>query len=357
MLIGLSVFFISAAFQFGNNLGVHSAFQTYVSFKYVVILFNALSIAFLFGFKDLYKALERLMTLFVGLMLVSFALNLILALWTSPPRVGELLAGFVPSPGALSDLSVLGLVGTTFVISAAYFQSYLVQQKGWDVGQLRDGMLDARVGSIIMSLITLMIMGTAATVLRGQTLQSVGDVAQQLRPLFGEKGQALFCLGLFSAAYSSFLINSMIGGFILSDGLGLGSRPTDLWPRVFTVVVLLTGMFVALYIILTGWDPLPAIIAAQAVTVIAAPLVAGSLWWLTSRRDIMGDLCNRRSTNVLAGIGFLLLLLIGAYTALVVIPQKVQKYRLQQQLHNGIKAVSATCGAAANQGIVRGPSL
>ena len=141
-------------------------------------------------------------------------------------------------------MSVLGLVGTTFVISAAYFQSYLVQQKGWDVGQLRDGMLDARVGSIVMSLITLMIMGTAATVLRGQTLQSVGDVAQQLRPLFGEKGQALFCLGLFSAAYSSFLINSMIGGFILADGLGLGSRPTDVWPRVFTVVVLLTGMFV-----------------------------------------------------------------------------------------------------------------
>ena len=71
----------------------------------------------------------------------------------------------------------------------------------------------------------------------------------------------------------------------------------------------------------------------------------------------MGDLCNRRSTNVLAGIGFLLLLLIGAYTALVVIPQKVQKYRLQQQLHNGNKAVSASCGAAANQGIVGGPFL
>ena len=30
VLIGLSVFFISAAFQFGNNLGVHSAFQVYV---------------------------------------------------------------------------------------------------------------------------------------------------------------------------------------------------------------------------------------------------------------------------------------------------------------------------------------
>ncbi len=331
VLIGLSVFFISAAFQFGNNLGVHSACAAYVRFDYVVVLFNALSIAFLFSFKNLYKALERLMMLFVGLMLGSFALNLGFALWQAPPSPSEVAAGFLPSSGALTDLSVLGLVGTTFVISAAYFQSYLVQQKGWDVEQLGDGLLDARIGSLIMALITLMIMGTAATVLRGHSLRDVADVAQQLKPLFGEKGQALFCLGLFSAAYSSFLVNSMIGGFILADGLGWGSKPTDLWPRIFTVVVLLSGMSVALYIILTGWKPLPAIIAAQAVTVIAAPLVAGSLWWLTSRRDIMGALRNGPATNVLAGLGFLLLLAIAAYTAFVVIPAKMSEYRQLRQ--------------------------
>ncbi len=339
-LIGLSVFFISAAFQFGNNLGVHSAFQVYADpsaglvspelaplFDYVVIAFNGLSIAFLFGFRNLYKAIERLMVLFVGLMLISFALNLGFALCSAPPPMSELILGFIPRLGALADLSVLGLVGTTFVISAAFFQSYLVRQKGWNVGQLQDGVLDVRVGSVIMALITLMIMGTAATVLRGHTLKNVGDVAVQLRPLFGEKGQAFFCLGLFSAAYSSFLINSMIGGFILSDGLGLGSKPTDRWPRLFTAGVLLTGMFVALYVILTGWDPVPAIVAAQAVTVVAAPLVAGALWWLTSQRSIMGEYCNRPATNVLAGIGFLLLLGVASYTALVKIPEKVEAYR------------------------------
>ncbi len=344
VLIGLGVFFISAAFQFGNNLGVHSAFQVYVGpdaglisaehahlGNYLVIVFNALSIAFLFRFRDLYRAIERMMMLFVGLMLISFAMNLAFAMWTTPPAVSELASGFVPRPTALTDLSVLGLVGTTFVISAAFFQIYLVQQKGWDAKRLKDGLLDARVGSAIMALITLMIMGTAAMVLRGQSLNNVADVAQQLKPLFGEKGQALFCLGLFSAAYSSFLINSMIGGFILSDGLGLGSKPTDLWPRLFTVGVLLTGMCVALYVIFTGWNPVPAIVAAQAVTVIAAPLVAGALWWLTSRRKIMGEFCNGPVTNALAGVGFLLLLSVAAYTALVKIPEKVDAYRNASQ--------------------------
>ncbi len=331
ILIGLSIFFISAAFQFGNNLGVHSAFATYVDFNLSIVLFNAVSIAFLFSFKNLYRALERLMMMLVALMLVSFALNLGLALWQAPPRAVDVLSGFVPRQGMLIDLSVLGLVGTTFVVSAAYFQPYLVQQKGWNVDQLRDGLIDARVGSIIMALITLMIIGTAGTVLKGHSLNSVSDVAQQLKPLFGEKGQALFCLGLFSAAYSSFLVNSMVGGFILADGLGLGSKPTDAWPRIFTVAVLLTGMSVALYSIMTGWKPLPAIIAAQAVTVIAAPLVAGALWWLTARRDIMGELRNRFVTNVLAAVGFLLLLAMAAYTATVVIPRKVDQYRQQQE--------------------------
>ncbi len=335
--IGASVFFISAAFQFGNNLGVHSAFQVYepaaqavadrwgisANFDYVVVVFNALSIAFLFGFRNLYRAVERLMMLFVGVMLFSFAVNLMIA----RPRVGELLTGFVPGAEATIDLSVLGLVGTTFVITAAFFQTYLVRQKGWGVEQMKDGLLDARVGAVIMALITLMIMTTAGTVLRGKELGTVADVAIQLEPLFGATGRALFCVGLFSAAYSSFMVNSMIGGFILADSLGLGDSSKDLWARIFTVAVLLTGMGVALQVIKTGWNPVPAIVAAQAVTVVASPLVAGALWWLTSRPDIMGSMRNSRLTNVLAGLGFALLLAIAAYTALVKIPQGWQNYR------------------------------
>jgi Mn2+/Fe2+ NRAMP family transporter len=140
-------------------------------------------------------------------------------------------------------------------------------------------------------------------------------VAAGLKPAFGVMGHSLFCLGLFAAAYSSFLVNSMIGGFILADGLGLGSKLTDLWPRLMTVVVLLTGMIVALLVNRAGLNPVPAIVAAQAVTVVAAPIVAGALWWLTNRRDIMGADRNGMIINVFALIGFLLLLAMAAYTA------------------------------------------
>ena len=317
VLIGLSVFFISAAFQFGNNLGVHSAFNVYLPFDYTIVIFNAVAIAFLFAFKNLYRAVERLMMAFVALMLIAFALNLVAALNLAAEHgeLEELARGLVSGGGGWPDWATLGLIGTTFVISASYFQAYLVRQKGWGRDQLPDGLRDARIGAVIMALITLMLMSTAGAVLGGQKLGNVEDVGKGLAPLFHDWGQPIFCLGLFCAAYSSFLVNSMIGGFILSDGLGLGSKPTDWGPKLFTTAALLTGMGVALVVILNGWDPFVAIVSAQAVTVIASPLMAGTLLWLTNRRDVMGEHVNGVWTNVLAGGGFLLLLAMAAYTA------------------------------------------
>ena len=321
ILIGISVFFIASAFQFGNNLGVHTAFNAYIEFDYIVIVFNAAAIAFLFFFKNLYKALEKLMMSFVGLMLLAFAVNLIFA----KPNLSEWARGFAPGGEGQIDLVVLGLVGTTFVIAAAYFQIYLVREKGIEEEDLPNSLIDSRVGAVIMALITLMIMGTAASVLRGQDLSGAGDVAKQLEPLFGSWGKGLFCLGLFCAAYSSFLINSMIGGFVLSDGLGLGSDPKEKWTRYMTTVVLLTGMGVALFVIRTGTKPVAAIVMAQAVTVIAAPLMAGVLLWLCNRKDLMGEDRNSPLLNTLGGLGFVLLLAMAWYTATAKVWPKVSE--------------------------------
>ena len=160
-----------------------------------------------------------------------------------------------------------------------------------------------------------MIMATGASVLRGQTLTDVAAVAAGLRPSFGAMGHGLFCLGLFSAAYSSFLVNSMIGGFIIADGFGLGSHADDRWTRIMTVAVLVTGMSVAIAVSRFGYDPVTAIVAAQAMTVLASPLVAGALWWLTNQEGIMGRHRNGPILNIAAALGFVLLLAMAWHTA------------------------------------------
>ncbi len=312
VLIGVSVFFIASAFQFGNNLGAHSALTTYVATDYWPVILNVIVLAVLFGFKDLYVFVERAMACFVALMLVAFAINLCFA----RPDVTELAKGFLPTGGTSEiGLPLLGLIGTTFVISAAYYQAYLVRFKGWTPADLKRGTLDSRVSAVIMGVITIMIMSTAAAVLRGNELSSVGDVANQLQPLFGEKGRAIFCLGLFSAAFSSFIVNSMIGGFILSDALGLGSTPQDRWPRRLTAAVLLIGMGVALYVIKTDVKPVVATVSAQGVTVLAGPLVAAALLWLTNLKAVMGDHKNGPLMNLAAGAGLLMLIGASVFTA------------------------------------------
>ncbi|MBC8324275.1 MAG: Nramp family divalent metal transporter [Verrucomicrobia subdivision 3 bacterium] len=311
VLIGVSVFFIASAFQFGNNLGAHTAINTYLESDYLIIVFNAAAIAFLFCFKNLYRALEKLMMVFVGVMLIAFTANLFFA----KPAASEWARGFVPRAVGELDWVVLGLVGTTFAIAAAYFQIYLVRQKGVSRDGLAGSLLDSRVGVVIIGLVTLMIMGTAASVLRGKELQDAGDVARQLQPLFGDWGKGLFCLGLFSGAYSSFLINSMVGGFVLSDGLGLGSAPGDKWPRYLTAVVLLVGMGMALFVVRTGARPVAAIVMAQAVTVIVAPLLAGVLLWFCNQEKFMGNQRNGWLLNLLGGLGFIILLAMAWNTA------------------------------------------
>jgi manganese transport protein len=84
---------------------------------------------------------------------------------------------------------------------------------------------------------------------------------------------------------------------------------------VLTAAVLLIGMLVALWVIRTGAKPVSAIVMAQAVTVIAAPLMAAALLWLTNLPSVVGAHRNGLWTNLAAGAGLVLLVLMAWYTA------------------------------------------
>ncbi|QDT02168.1 Divalent metal cation transporter MntH [Rubripirellula lacrimiformis] len=319
ILVGVSVFFIAAAYQFGNNLGVHAAINGFIPWNYWIVILNALALMFLFGFKNLYAVLERCMAALVGVMLIAFAINLVFA----RPDPMAILQGLNPFAGTTEiGLPLMGLIGTTFIVSNAFYQSYLVRFKGWKINDMKLGLFDARVGATIMAVITLMIMCTSASVFHPQlisgemTLDDINDVskiANQLEPLFGPAGRFVFCIGLFSAAYSSFIVNSMVGGFVLADALKLGNLPNDRGPRIMTAIVLLSGMGVALYMIVMGvGKPAGLIVAAQATTVVASPLIAATLLWLTNRKSVMGENTNGPITNGIAGLGLIVLLLISA---------------------------------------------
>lgn len=307
-LVGLTLFLVAASFQSSNNIAVIAALEPMLQAETAtgppsttlpavcVMVLNAVVIAAMYGFRNLYKPLEKLMMVLVGLMILGFVGNLVFA----RPSLAETLAGLAPrlpegvggrflpyrEGGEIVDpwWAVQGLIGTTFSVGGAFYQAYLVREKGWTRRQLPQGLIDSIAGISVLGGVTLVIMLTAAATLHGrvapEALRSTTDVAQALAPLFGESAKVLFTLGIFAGAFSSFLVNSMIGGALLSDGLGLGGRMDQPWPKAFTVAGLLIGMAVALAATSFGIDRVPLIIFAQALTVAGVPVLALALLYL-----------------------------------------------------------------------------
>ncbi len=250
VLCGVSLFSVDATFQFGNCLGVTAGMNTlFGGVPQIVwpIGFTAAAIVFLFAFKSIYRAIEKVMVFFLVFMATAFLVNLV---WVGPDLGAALKGVCIPSiPQGVDWVTLGGLVATTFVIVVAFFQSYLVKAKGWGREDLTRATADTVLASIMYTLIGMAIMMTAAAVLYpSKTVESATAMASQLEGVFGPYAKIVFSLGFFSAAFSSFITNSLIGGVLLNDGLGFGGRLDSLPTKCFATLVLLIGMTTAIAI-------------------------------------------------------------------------------------------------------------
>ncbi|MCK5270064.1 MAG: Nramp family divalent metal transporter [Sedimentisphaerales bacterium] len=321
-VIGINLCLICTAFQFSNNLAVAAAAETLVpkvGAQWVLFGLNGLIIIFLFAAKQIYRFLERSMKFMVGIILVCFLVNLVLA----KPDLAGIIKGLIPGlpeglslglpkkvEGSIQDpmLLIASLLGTTFSVAAAFFQGNLVRERGWTIRDYKNGIGDSIAGVCILTGISAVIMITTATVILGKPADDIGVLAQSLQPLLGSTAHIIFCVGLLAVAMNPFLINAMIGGSMLADGIGKPAKMGDPWSRRFTVLVLLVGMVVAMLALSTGEKPVKLIIFGQALTVIGNPLMAATLLWLANRKDIMGDRRNTVLMNILGGVGLLVVI-------------------------------------------------
>lgn len=326
---GVILFLIAACFQFSNNLGVLAAVEPFMKegsdYSLAIIIgMNAFIILALYGFKHLYGLIEKLMKLLVAIMIIAFAINL----FQVEPDWLKALAGLIPSlpEQAANGTSmkevmtpIVALYATTFSVAGAFYQSYLVRQKGWTRANLKQGLIDSTLGISMLGLITLMVLITAAKVLYQNpnvvTLTSVSDVATSLEPGFGKSAMVIFSLGIFAGAFSSFLVNAMIGGSILADGFGLGGYIDQKWPKLFTVFALMVGMAVAIYTKTMGQKPVGLIIFAQSLTVLGIPMLAIAMLWLATRADMKGENAIPAWMKILGFIGLITSILLAIRTA------------------------------------------
>ncbi|SFF56409.1 Nramp family divalent metal transporter [Sunxiuqinia elliptica] len=305
VVIGICAFLSASSFQFGNNLGIGIAMEgiTGVDERVWPFIFTPLGMLLVFRAGNLYKILEKLMMGMVMIMILAFLFNLILA----RPDMGQVAQGFVPKSFSLGDLDVVAaLVATTFVLNGALYQSYLAQDKGWKIADAKKAQNDTYMGISLLAIISALVIITSAAVLNplGIVVNSAADMALQLESLFGRYAKVIFSFGLCAAAFSSLMVNAVMGGGLLADGLGLGRSMNEKMPKLFTVVILLVGMLIAVFF---KGNVVYALILAQASSILAVPLIAIGILLIVNRKMVMGKLKNGKLQNTLAILGFLLI--------------------------------------------------
>lgn len=299
---GVFGFLTILSFQAGNNAGI--GFATNALFGGDVRLwagvFTALAIGFVW-LPDLYDKIEWLVRLVVAVMLVAFVGTLVLVGFD----VGSAATGLVPGfPDVDSIFLSLGIAATTFSIAAAAYQSHLMKEKEWGPERLDEGAFDTVLGIAVLGLIATVIMLTSASVIHGRTepVFSATGMAQQIEPLAGPAAFYLFTVGFFFASLSSLVVNALIGATLLVDGFdrdpSMDGRPVKIW----STVALLFGLAIVLVF---REDPIELLRVAQALAIVAFPLLAFLVLAIAADADVMGEHANSRSANAAGVIGYL----------------------------------------------------
>ncbi len=311
VLLGISAFLTSLSFQFGNNLGVGIGMEgiTGIDERVWPLVFTPLGIILLFRARNLYRILEKMMMVLVMIMIVSFFINLTL----TKPELEPMVEGFVPHKVESDQYSIVAaLMATTFCLAIAFYKAYLAQDKGWTRADMRISMRDTYGGIFMLAIVSSIIIITSAASLHplGIEVNSAADMARQLENLFGTYARVIFSLGLGAAAFSSLMVNSVIGGGLMADSLGLGRSMNEKVPRYFILAILLAGMLIAVFF---RGNVIYALIMAQAASILSVPLIAIGLLLVLNNKEIMGRDTNKWWQNVIAIAGLISISLMVYY--------------------------------------------
>ena len=300
-LIAVTIVAGNAAFQTGNLIGASLGLNLLSGLpqEALALIVGGLAAALLLT--GTYKTIQTALVGLVGLMSVVFCTVAVL----TAPDIGDLITGFliprVP-PGSL--LTVLALIGTTFISYNLFLHASTVLERWPDAGRNDENVRESRRDTVFSvafgGLITAAVVVAAAPLFgQGADAADAAAVAAQLEPLLGRAAPIFFGLGLFAAGLTSAITAPLAAAYAAGGALGW---PPDLRSGRFRLLwgfVLATGVLCAVTL---GSAPYQVILLAQAGNGIALPLTLILLLIVANRTRIMGTHRNSRLANVLGAI-------------------------------------------------------
>ncbi|HUF10333.1 MAG TPA: Nramp family divalent metal transporter [Rhodothermales bacterium] len=269
-------------------------------FNTVAMTFLFVGILYAIFWNGVYRIFEKILALFVGLMGISFVLTMFMV----EPDPAEIIAGLVPRipKGSNAPLLIAGMVGTTMGGVLYVVRSILVKEKGWTAADLRIERRDAFLSVIVMFVLSVAIMASAAGTLhpRGLLVENAIDMVRLLEPLAGRFAISVFVAGIVCAGLSSLFPIAILGPWLLADYNNTPRNLQSVQSRIFVASVLALGFVVPIF----GGRPVLVMIVSQALLTLATPLIIILMVILLNRDSIMGEYRPTVAMNVMLGIVF-----------------------------------------------------
>jgi manganese transport protein len=246
-----------------------------------------------FGFRPV----ELIIGNFVAVIALCYLIQMFIAPvdWGAAAR--HTLLPQLPDGGAL--LLAVGIIGATVMPHAVYLHSGLTQARipARDASDRRKILHISNTEVVIALAIAGMI--NMAMVMMAASAFHAGhsDVAEietayhTLTPLLGIAAAGVFLVSLLASGVSSSTVGTMAGQVIMQGFVGFR---IPLWIRR---VVTMLPSFVVLGL---GLPTATALVASQVVLSLVLPFAVVPLVWLTSRREVMGELVNGPMIRALA---------------------------------------------------------
>jgi manganese transport protein len=246
-----------------------------------------------------YRTFEIAIVALLGIILGGFLYQTFAANSLSPDILGGFLPGF---SGTDSILLATGILGATVMPHVIYLHSALTQDRirprddGEKQKLLRYQRVDVFIAMGIAGVVNLSMLIVAASLFHGSPLADVDTIEGAhagFKDLIGPGAAIAFGLALLASGFASSSVGTYAGQVVMQ---GFIDR------RIPLVLRRLITMTPALIVLALGLDPTRSLVISQVILSFGIPFALVPLVLLTSKREIMGELVNRRVTTVVASI-------------------------------------------------------
>ncbi|MGA2627404.1 MAG: Nramp family divalent metal transporter [Candidatus Bathyarchaeia archaeon] len=247
-----------------------------------------------------FRALEYFFMLFVSIIAFGFLYEVTVTGLNIPQMAQSFIS---PTFGSSSITLIVGIIGATVMPHALYVHSTLTRDKLVEgTSEEKKRLLKLHTGESLIAFTIAGMVNAAILIVSAVTfypkftnVSAVDDAYRIMIPIYGPLAAIVFAVTLLCSGIASSTTGTLAGQAIM-DGL-LGTKVNKTVRRVITRVI---NVFPTTIAVLLGFDPLFLLVYSQVLLslMIALPMIP--LLTFTAKKDLMGQLVNKRLTTYLA---------------------------------------------------------